>query len=161
MKPHTWRVTITIAVIASLLLGLAALGFGIEDLRKINNVNHNIASLNGSIASSFANLKALSAAPEATMVLPANAATVSGNVVLDAAPVGDVSSIVFVASGGTSKKVQIATGKPSLAGYGAVWTSSNLANGTYQIAAVAYSSQGKKSTSPPVTVTVNNSVKNP
>ena len=157
MKPHTWRVTITIAVIASLLLGLAALGFGIEDLRKINNVNHNIASLNGSIASSFANLKALSAAPEATMVLPAPGSTVAGAVLLDAAPVGtNVSHVTFVASGGTSQKVQIATGKSTLAGYGATWSSSSLPNGTYEIAAVAYNAEGKSSTSPAVTVTVKN-----
>jgi len=160
VKPHTWRVSMTVAVIASLLLGLAGVGLGVEDLRKINNINHTIDGLNASVAgfnASFAQFKTDAAVPAATMVLPAPGSTVAGAVLLDAAPVGtNVSHVTFVASGGTSQKVQIATGKSTLAGYGATWSSSSLPNGTYEIAAVAYNAEGKSSTSPAVTVTVKN-----
>jgi len=153
VKPHTWRVSMTVAVIASLLLGLAAVGLGVEDLRKINNINHFVAGFNAS----FAKFKANASVPAATMLLPTNGATVSGVVPLDANPVGtNVSSMNFVASGGTSKNVQIGSGRPTLSGWLFDWTSTSVPNGTYEIAVVAYNSEGKSSKSPAVTVIVNN-----
>jgi hypothetical protein len=157
VKPQNWRLTMTIAIIASLVLGLVALGFGIEDLRKINNLTNTVAGLNGSIADSFAQLKTEGSAAAVTMSLPNPGATVSGTVLLDAAPASsNISAVSFVATGGTSNKIQIAKARLSLGGWGAEWTSSNLANGTYQIAAIAYNSEGRHTTSPAIVVTVKN-----
>jgi hypothetical protein len=157
----------TVGVIGSLLVGLAAVGLGVEDLRKINNISHTISGLNTSIASdntfiagfndSFAKYKAAAVVPAAIMIRPTTGTTVSGVVILDAGPISsNVSSVTFVASGGTSRKVQIATGKLSTIGFGAAWTSTSLPNGTYEIAAVAYQTGGRSSTSPAVMVTVKN-----
>ena len=156
----------TVGVIASLLLGLAGVGLGVEDLRKINNISHTISGLNTSIASvntfiagfneSFAKYKAAALVPAATMIRPTTGTTVSGVVFLDAAPLSDVSSVTFVASGGASHKVQIGTAKVSTAGWYSEWTSTSLPNGTYEIAAVAYATGGRSTTSPAVTVTVKN-----
>jgi hypothetical protein len=157
VKPQNWRLTMTVAIVASLVLGLVALGFGIEDLRKVNNLTNSVNSLNGSIASSFAQLKTDASAPAVTIVAPSSGATVSGSVDLDADPASsNVSAVSFVATGGTTRNLQIARGKESLIGFVAEWASSSLPNGTYQIAAIAYNSEGKKSTSPAVSVTVKN-----
>jgi hypothetical protein len=157
VKPRNWRLTMTVAITASLVLGLVALGFGIEDLRKVNNLTHSVDGLNGSISTSFARLKAAASTPAASIVTPANGSTVSGKVGLDASPIGsNVAAVSFVATGGSSKKIQIARGTVTLVGFGAVWSSSSVPNGTYQIAAVAYSSEGKSTTSPAITVTVSN-----
>ena len=167
MKPHTWRVSMTVGVIASLLLGLVGVGLGVEDLRKINNINHNISGFNASIAGvntfiagfnkSFAQYKAAAVVPAATMIRPTTGTTVSGVVFLDAGPLSStVSSVTFVASGGSSHNVQIGTAKLSTAGWFSEWTSKSLPNGTYEIAAVAYDTGGRSSTSPAVTVTVKN-----
>jgi hypothetical protein len=157
VKPQKWRMTMTIAIVGSLVLGLVALGFGIEDLRKVNNLTHSVDSLNGSISGSLAQLKAAASTPAATMIAPSNGSMLSGNVSLDAAPLGsNVSAVSFVATKNNSRKIQIALAKASLIGWEAVWASSKLANGTYQIAAVAYSSEGKSTTSPAVTVTIKN-----
>ena len=106
MKPHRWRVSMTVGVVASLLLGLAAVGLGVEDLRKINNLNHTVAAL-----------KTATAVATVSMVSPTSGATVTGTVSLDAIPAGgSPTSVVFVATGGTSQNAQIATAKLTEAG---------------------------------------------
>jgi hypothetical protein len=146
VKPHTWRVSMTVGVIVSLLLGLAAVGLGVENLRKINNLNTTVA-----------NLKTTTAVAAVEMATPASGAVVAGSVTLDAVPAGgNPTSVVFVADGGTAQNAQIATAKLSIAGWTATWGSKSLPNGTYEIAAVAYNGSGKTSTSPGVSVTVKN-----
>jgi hypothetical protein len=136
----------TVGVVVSLLLGLAAVGLGVEDLRKINNLNNNVASL-----------KADAAVPTAAMLLPVSGTTISGTVTLDASQLSQsVTSVVFVATGGTSQNAQIATAKLSLGGWSGRWNSASVSNGTYEIAAVAYNSAGRTNTSPAVSVTVKN-----
>jgi hypothetical protein len=91
------------------------------------------------------------------VIKPTSGTTVSGVVLLDAAPLtASVSSVSFVASGGTSQNAPIATAKLSLGGWFSEWSTTSLPNGTYQIAAVAGDSAGKSSTSPAVTVTIKN-----
>jgi hypothetical protein len=152
VKPHTWRVSMTVAVIASLLLGLAAVGLGVEDLRKINDVNHTINGIQSSISS----LNVAVAVPSVTVADPTSGATVSGVVNLDAIPGENVSSVNFVASGGGSQKAQIAVGTLKSIGWVGTWDSTTVPNGSYQIFAVGANSSGKKVTSAGVTVTVKN-----
>jgi hypothetical protein len=153
VKPHTWRVSMTTAVIASLLIGLAAMGFGIEDLRKINSTNASLNATNASVKAANAS----AAVPVTNIVAPNNGARVSGNVNLDAVSTGPIAaSVEFVASGGTYNDVKIATGQLTKVGWVALWTTTGVPNGTYQIASVGFNAIGRSSRSASISVTVKN-----
>ena len=138
----------TMGVIVSLLLGIAAVGLGVEDLRKINNLNTSINNKLNQVDFSV---------PATAVIYPTNGLTVSGIVPLDAKPLdGNAKYVEFQASKNGSHPVQIAMGGPSIAGFVTSWDSTKLANGTYQMTSVGYNEYGKSMRSAPVTVTVNN-----
>ena len=131
----------TIAVIVSLLIGLAAAALGLWDLHKINKVN-------GQVAASV---------PATSVITPTSGQTISGVVNLDAVSVGPhVASVQFVATGGASRNVLIANSKGTFYGWIAPWNSANLPNGTYQISSVGYNANGESSRSPGVAVRIQN-----
>ena len=136
LKQRTWRRSMTVAVLVSLLIGFAAAGLGLWDLHKINKINGRIASVDFSV-------------PATTVISPTTGQTISGAVFLDAQPLAnDVKSVQFVATGGSSHSVLIANG--------AHWDSTGLANGTYQISSVGYNASGRSSQSPAITVRIHN-----
>jgi hypothetical protein len=137
----------TIGVIVSLLLGIAAVGLGVEDLRKIDNINNIINQVDFSV-------------PATTMLAPAEGAKVSGIVPLDAAGLGGkIRYVEFLASTGGSHQIQIATAGQSDAGFVVNWDSTKVANATYEITSVGYDALGKSLHSAPITVTVDNVAK--
>ena len=73
LRPRRWRMSMTIAVIVSLLIGLAAAGLGLWDLHKINKINGQIASIAYSV-------------PATSIIAPTTGQTISGVVSLDALP---------------------------------------------------------------------------
>jgi hypothetical protein len=136
--------SMTVAVIFSLLIGIAAAGLGLWDLHKINKINGQIASVDFSV-------------PATSIISPTNGQTISGVFLLDARALGnDVTGVQFVATGGSSHSVLIANGASFIGGWGANWNSANLPNGTYRIWSVGYSANGRSSRSPAVTVHVQN-----
>jgi Bacterial Ig domain len=136
--------SMTIAVIVSLLIGLAAAGLGFWDRHKINTINGQIASIDSSV-------------PATSIIAPTTGQTLSGTVSLDALPYGNhFQAVQFVATGGSSRNVLIANGIATYAGWGAQWKSTNLPNGTYQISSIGYNTSGRSSRSPAVTVFINN-----
>ena len=101
MRQYQWRRLMTVAVIASLLLGLAATGLGIEALRKINNIKATEAAV--------------------SIITPVSGATISGVVGLGAKPIGpNVTAADFLATGGPYHDVKIGTGNRSVVGWVAV-----------------------------------------
>ena len=100
-----------------------------------------------------------SAAPSSTnVVLPSNGATVSGTqVVLDAIASSGVTQVQFELTGGTHNGSVVVTATPSLYGWLSEWDSSTVANGTYSLESIATSSGGQTTTSPEISITVNNS----
>ena len=100
-----------------------------------------------------------SAAPPSTnVVLPSNGATVSGTqVVLDAIASLGVTQVQFELTRGTHNGSVVVTATPSLYGWLTEWDSSAVANGTYSLESIATSSGGQTSTSPGISITVNNS----
>jgi hypothetical protein len=133
--------SMTIAVIVSLLIGLAAAALGLWDLHKING---EIASIDTSV-------------PTTSIIAPTTGQTISGLVSLDAVPFGGhLKGVQFVATGGSSHNVSIANGVASLEGWGAVWDSANLPNGIYQISSIGYNTSGRSSRSLAVTVRIQN-----
>ncbi len=103
--------------------------------------------------------EAASAAPlSTTVVLPSNGATVSGTqVVLDAVASSGVTQVQFELTSGTQNGSVVVTATPTLYGWLTEWDSSTVANGTYSLASIATSSGGQTSTSPRISITVNNS----
>ncbi len=141
MKQRQWRRLMSIAVVASLLLGLAALGFGIEDLRKINDINK----------------RYVSTLPTVSIAAPTSGVTVSGTTALDAVAVGPkVTAVDFLLTGGSYHDAKIATGKLLLVGFTAAWQTTNVPNGTYEITSVGYNALGESSQSASVVVKVKN-----
>ena len=150
MNPRTWRTSITIAVIASLLIGVAALVVSIVDWHKVDDAK---SSFDAALKVAAVN----NAVPATTIAAPATGATVSGVVNLDAKPLGpSVKSVEFVANGGTAHNVKLGAGSPTLIGWILRWKSTSLPNGTYQISSVGYNPNGRSSRSASVTVTVKN-----
>jgi hypothetical protein len=132
----------TIAVVASLLLGLAAVGLGIEALHKVDNINASI----------------IATGPAVTIVLPSSGTTVSGTAGLDARSVGPkVTAVDFLATGGTYHDTKIATASRIAVGWVSVWQTRSVPNGTYEITSVGYNASGQSSASSSVTVKVQNS----
>ena len=95
-------------------------------------------------------------APTTNVVLPSNAATLSGTQYLDAAASPGVTQVQYELTGGSLNNTVVATATPTIYGWLAGWDSTTVANGTYTLQSVA-SSGGLKGTSPGITITVNNS----
>ncbi len=105
MRPRRWRMSMTIAVIVSLLIGLAAAGLGFWDRHKINTINGQIASINRTV-------------PATNIVAPTTGQILSGLVSLDALPYGSpLKGVQFVATGGSSHNVVIANGIATIGGW--------------------------------------------
>ena len=137
MESDRWHQFITLGVVASLALGIVSIGIGIKALRKPSASPPTI--------------------PAAAVVAPTNGMTLSGTAGLDARSLSPgVTSVFFVASGGSLHDVQIAPTVVSLAGWLANWNTTTVANGTYQIVAVAHDASGHSARSSPVNVTVMN-----
>jgi hypothetical protein len=135
----------TVAVIVSLLIGLAAAGLGLWDLHKINVIN-------GRTQEAIDN-----SVPATAIIAPSTGQTISGIVSLDALPLsGHVKAVQFVATGGTSHRVLIANGTGLVSGFGARWNTTSLVNGTYQITSIGFNTSGKSARSAPVTVHIQN-----
>jgi thermitase len=150
VNPRTWRTSITVAVLASLLIGVAALVVGIVDWHKVDDAK---SSFNAALKVNAVN----NAVPATTIATPTTGATVSGVLALDARPIGlSVKSVEFVANGGTAHDVNIGSASPTLIGWLLRWKSTNLPNGTYQISSVGYNANGRSSRSASITVTVKN-----
>jgi hypothetical protein len=132
-------------VILSLLIGIGAVGLGLWDLHKINEINGKDAiALDESV-------------PATSIVTPTNGQTLSGVVSLDAVAVGGkVKAVQFVANGGSSHNVLIANAQSAITGFGTLWHTTSLPNGTYQIVSIGYNTSGKSARSPAVTVQIKN-----
>ena len=144
MRPRRWRMSMTVAVIVSFLIGLAAAGLGLWDLHKINKTNGQISSINGYV-------------PAMSIITPSTGQTVSGIVGLAAVPLGGrLVGLQFLATGGSKHNVLIANAVASIDGWAAHWNSANLPNGTYQISSVGYNTSGRSSRSPAVAVSIQN-----
>jgi Bacterial Ig domain len=138
VKQYRWRRLITIAVVATLLLGLAALGLGIDALHKIDKINSTV--------------------PATSIVAPSGGATISGVVALDATSIGPkVTAVEFLATGGSYHDAKIATGSASPVGWVSQWNTTSVRNGTYEITSIGYDAAGQSSRSTSVTVKVVNS----
>ena len=88
--------------------------------------------------------------------LPTPLPTPFGSGVLDASASAGVTSVVYQLSGGTLTNQVIATATPTVYGWIAIWDSTGVPNGTYQLQSVASYSGGGSGTSPPFTITVAN-----
>ena len=109
------------------------------------------------VGSADAKVYAYKPAPTTTVLIPTNNATVSGaSVVLDASASAGVTSVVYQLSGGTLTNQVIATATPTIYGWIAIWDSTGVPNGTYQLQSVASYSGGGSGTSPPFAITVAN-----
>ena len=65
--------------------------------------------------------------------------------------------VQFELTGGAHNSSVVVTATPTLYGWLTEWDSSTVANGTYSLQSIATSSGGQTSTSPAISVTVNNS----
>jgi hypothetical protein len=142
MEPYSWRQLIEIGVVASLVLSLLSVGMGFASLTRSSGTT--------SAAPSVA------PKPTVTIVHPSGAVTVSSTTFFDVAPLSKVTTIDLLATGGSLHGAQIATMKATLTGWLASWNTTTVANGTYQVAALAYGTSGTSSRSAPVVVTVRN-----
>jgi hypothetical protein len=137
VRQYRWRRLITIAVVASLLLGLAATGLGIDALRKIGNGN--------------------ASDPATSIALPTSGATLSGLAGLSALPIGpNVTAVDFLATGGSYHDTKIAAGGFTRFGWASAWRTTNVPNGTYEITSVGYNAAGQSTSSASVSVKVKN-----
>ena len=96
--------------------------------------------------------------PLTVVIFPTDGATVSGNAVLDAL-VSDstkVKRVVFQATGSSLHNAIIGTATPKLYGWVAVWDSTKVANGYYQLQSVLVRSDGTRIFSPPIRIHVEN-----
>jgi YD repeat-containing protein len=131
---------ISIGVIATLLLGLAATGLGIDALRKIDKIE----KMNFTV-------------PATSIITPDGGATISGVVGLDATSIGPkVTAVEFLATGGSYHDAKIGTGGRSAVGWVSEWKTTTVRNGTYEITSVGYDAAGQSSRSTSVTVKVVN-----
>jgi hypothetical protein len=128
----------TVAVVASLLLALAATGLGIEALRKSGN-------------------RTIESGSATSILVPTGGATVSGAAPIAAAPRGPkVTAVDFLVTGGNYHDTMIGTGTLTEAGWDMIWQTTNVPNGTYQITSVGYNADGVSTRSASVMVKVVN-----
>jgi phosphatidylinositol-3-phosphatase len=94
--------------------------------------------------------------PTATVVLPANAATLSGSQYLDAVTSSGVTKVQYELSGGSLNDSVIATATPTIYGWIGTWNTASVPDGAYTLTGVASYAGGVSGTSPSISVTVNN-----
>jgi hypothetical protein len=94
--------------------------------------------------------------PNSNIVVPSNAATISGAPLLDATASSGVATVQFVLTGGTLNRAVIATATPTLYGWLASWDSTTVPNGPYTLQSVASYAGGVTGTSPGITINVSN-----
>jgi hypothetical protein len=118
------------------------------------------AALTLATAVSLLPMQVANAAPNTTVVLPSNNATLSGNQNLDAIASSGATQVQYELTGGSLSDQVIATATPTIVGWAAAWDTRTVANGTYSLNSVASYSGGVTATSAPVTITVNNAPPN-
>ena len=97
------------------------------------------------------------ATPSTTVVVPSNGATVSGTQNLDAGATPGVGQVQFELNGNGLTNDVVATASPTYIGWLASWNTTGVPNGTYTVQSVATNpGGGLSSTSPGVSITVNN-----
>ncbi len=137
MERDRWQQMITFGVVVSLAVAIVGIGIGVKALRKTSTPPTTV--------------------PTAVMIYPPSGATVSGTATFNAKPLNStVTTINFVATGGTLRGAQIATSKPTIGGWVGKWDTSTVTNGTYRVSALAYDGSGKSAQSPAVLVRVRN-----
>lgn len=115
------------------------------------------AALTLAAAMSVLPVQVAGAAPNTTVVLPSNDATLSGiTQYLDATASSGVTQVQYELTGGSLSNQVIATATPTYFGWAAAWNTTTVANGTYTINSVASYPGGVTATSAPITLTVNN-----
>jgi hypothetical protein len=94
--------------------------------------------------------------PSTQVVIPVSGATVtSTQVVLDASASAGVTQVQFELTGGTLNDFRIATARPTIYGWIAVWNSTTVVSGTYTLQSIA-TFEGTSATSPGISITVEN-----
>jgi hypothetical protein len=96
------------------------------------------------------------APPTTSVVLPADGATVSASVWLDASASTGVTQVVYTLTGGTLDGVVIATATPTAYGWLAAWNTASVPDGTYTLRSMASYAGGLSGISPSIVVTVAN-----
>jgi hypothetical protein len=96
--------------------------------------------------------------PTTSVLVPSNAATVSGtNVVLDASASSGTIQVHFVLNGGTVDDATIGVvNTESIWGWAVGWNSTTVPNGTYTLQSIASALGDNNGASTPITITVNN-----
>jgi hypothetical protein len=98
-----------------------------------------------------------SAAPNTTVVLPSNGATLSViTQYFDATASSGATQVQYKLTGGSLNNQVIATATPTYVGWAAAWNTTTVANGIYALNSVASYPGGVTAASPPITITVNN-----
>jgi uncharacterized protein YjbI with pentapeptide repeats len=97
------------------------------------------------------------APPSTAVVIPSNGASQSGTAaLLDASASAHVTGVTYELNGNGLTNQVIATGTPTLYGWLAVWNTTTVPNGTFQLTTVASYAGGVSGASPPITITVSN-----
>jgi Bacterial Ig domain len=95
--------------------------------------------------------------PSTTVTIPTNNSTVSGtSQLLDAAASSGASQVRYEITGGSRTDSVVATATPTYYGWLALWNTTTVANGSYNLQSVASFAGGVNVTSPAVAITVNN-----
>jgi hypothetical protein len=112
----------------------------------------------GSTASNAATLTVNPFPLDTSVVLPANGATVSGTIWLDATTFSGIgiTSVSYEVSGGSVSDKMVGSATPTNIGWLGVWDTHDVPNGTYTLQSVATDISGQSVTSAPITVTVDN-----
>jgi hypothetical protein len=94
----------------------------------------------------------------ASVLLPANGATLSGTAVLDAGATAwvRVTKVEFLLTDETHHSTLIAAGYLKLYGWAAKWNTTSVANGTYSLQSIAYDASGASRLSMSIPITVKN-----
>ena len=138
MERDRWRLIITIGVAATVVIGLVGIGIGVASLGKTTTTT-------------------TTPGPAVAVVEPTTGNTVSGTAAFDVvALTPNVVGVYLLATGGSLHDTQVASSKLSISGWGSMWDTTKVSNGTYRIAAMAYNSLGASSRSSSVNVTVKN-----
>ena len=94
--------------------------------------------------------------PTTNVVLPSNAATVSGTQYLDATASAGVTRVQYELTGGSLSDAVIATGIPTIYGWLASWNTTTVPNGSYTLQSVASYAGGVSAASTPITISITN-----
>jgi hypothetical protein len=117
-----------------------------------------VASYSGGVSGTSPSISVMvnNAPPMTSVVLPADGATVSASVWLDASASTGVTQVVYTLTGGTLNGVVIATATPTAYGWLAAWNTASVPDGTYTLRSMASYAGGLSGTSPSIAVTVAN-----